>query len=337
MRGFLLALLLLFGVVFVLTRASEVQDIAAILRRGDPRWILLAFIVTAVWVWNVGTKLKAIFRALGVNEKAVPLSLIALGVNVVSAVTPSAGVGGIGYFMARTRQRGHPLGRAASAAAMYLLFDYFAALGVVALALVVLLRRHQLAWGEVLAAVFLAGFAGVIAYLLLQAMRSAERFADALAGLTRIANRLLQPIFRRDRFDIDRARHFAEDFSAGLERARRTPGGLVAPVALALSNKALLLAVLFLVFMAFRQPASAGTVIAAFGIVSLFAVVSPTPGGLGFVEGAMTLVIAAAGIPLASATVITLAFRGITFWFPLLLGFFALRWAERSSARPGPA
>ncbi|MGH2625674.1 MAG: lysylphosphatidylglycerol synthase transmembrane domain-containing protein, partial [Anaerolineales bacterium] len=240
-------------------------------------------------------------------------------------------MGGIGYFMARARRRGHPLGRAASAAAMYLLFDYFAALVVITLGLVVLLRRHQLSWGEVLAAVFLAAFAGVIAYLLVQAMRSANRFADALAGLTRFGNRLLRPIFQRDHFDVDRARDFAADFSAGLERARRTPGGLLAPMALALTNKALLLTVLFLVFLAFQQPPSTGTVIAAFGIGSLFAVVSPTPGGLSFVEGAMTLVVAAAGIPLASATVITLAYRGITFWFPLVLGFFALRWTERTA------
>jgi uncharacterized membrane protein YbhN (UPF0104 family) len=31
------------------------------------------------------------------------------------------------------------------------------------------------------------------------------------------------------------------------------------------------------------------------------------------------------GVPQAGATVVTLAYRGITFWLPFLLGFVALR------------
>jgi uncharacterized membrane protein YbhN (UPF0104 family) len=51
----------------------------------------------------------------------------------------------------------------------------------------------------------------------------------------------------------------------------------------------------------------------------------------------MTLVLTSLNVPLASAAVITLAYRGVTFWFPLLLGFVALRWTERVSHRTGAA
>ena len=61
----------------------------------------------------------------------------------------------------------------------------------------------------------------------------------------------------------------------------------------------------------------------------LFYIVSPTPGGLGFVEGALILVLTSLGVPQAGATVVTLAYRGITFWLPFLLGFVALRRVKR--------
>jgi uncharacterized protein (TIRG00374 family) len=332
-----LALLLLFTLGFILTRGAEVQQIAATLQRGDVRWISLALAIQFAWLVNVGASLRAIFRALGVGERLRDLIPMAMVVNLVSVVTPTIGMGGMAYFIGRARQRGHPVGRATTAAAMYLLYDYFAVLVVIGLGLIVLVRRNQLTSGEVFASVFLAAYAGVLAFLLYLGMRSAHRFGDALAVLGKIGNRILRPLVKRDRFDVLHAQEFARDIAEGLEAARRSPGGLVLPAALALSNKAWMIATLFLMFLAFGQPFSVGTLIAGYSIGALFAVVSPTPSGLGFVEGAMTLVLTSLNVPLASAAVITLAYRGVTFWFPLLLGFVALRWTERVSHRTGAA
>jgi uncharacterized membrane protein YbhN (UPF0104 family) len=40
-------------------------------------------------------------------------------------------------------------------------------------------------------------------------------------------------------------------------------------------------------------------------------------------------VLTSLGVPQAGATVVTLAYRGITFWLPFLLGFVALRRVKR--------
>jgi hypothetical protein len=61
----------------------------------------------------------------------------------------------------------------------------------------------------------------------------------------------------------------------------------------------------------------------------LFFVMTPTPGGLGFVEGILILVMSSLDVPNESALVITLAYRGLTFWLPFILGFFAYRWFHR--------
>ncbi len=60
----------------------------------------------------------------------------------------------------------------------------------------------------------------------------------------------------------------------------------------------------------------------------LFWIVSPTPQGIGVVEGVMTLVFTSLGVPAAVSTTVTLAFRGLTFWLPLIVGFIILRWVR---------
>ncbi len=53
----------------------------------------------------------------------------------------------------------------------------------------------------------------------------------------------------------------------------------------------------------------------------LFWIVSPIPQGIGLVEGIMTLTYASLGVPTETAAIVSLSFRGLTFWLPLLLGF----------------
>jgi hypothetical protein len=83
--------------------------------------------------------------------------------------------------------------------------------------------------------------------------------------------------------------------------------------------------ILALVFLAFNVPFSPGTIIAGFSIGYLFWIVSPTPAGIGFVEGGLALALTTLNVSLGAAAVITLAFRGITFWIPLLFGMIAFR------------
>jgi uncharacterized protein (TIRG00374 family) len=172
--------------------------------------------------------------------------------------------------------------------------------------------------------------AAFLAFLLYLGMRSQDQLAAVLAWLARQVNRILKPLIHRPYLSEARARAFARDASQGLREVRHSPENLFFPAALALSNKALLISILSLMFMAFDVPLSVGTLIAGFSIGYLFFIVSPTPSGIGFVEGALTLALVSMYIPLGAAAVVTLAYRGITFWVPLAVGGIALRYLHRS-------
>ncbi len=54
--------------------------------------------------------------------------------------------------------------------------------------------------------------------------------------------------------------------------------------------------------------------------------VSPTPGGLGVVEASLISALTASGISPDSAIAVTLVYRFVTFWAPLLPGYIAFRY-----------
>ena len=82
-----------------------------------------------------------------------------------------------------------------------------------------------------------------------------------------------------------------------------------------------------------------GTLVAGFCIAYLFTIVSPTPSGIGVVEGALAIGLSSMGVPLSAATVVTVAYRGLTFWLPFLYGFVGIRvlehrWAQHRAEPP---
>ena len=52
----------------------------------------------------------------------------------------------------------------------------------------------------------------------------------------------------------------------------------------------------------------------------------PTPGGIGGVEAVMSAALAAAGLDVPLAVSATLLFRLVTFWLPVIPGWFAFRY-----------
>jgi uncharacterized protein (TIRG00374 family) len=165
-------------------------------------------------------------------------------------------------------------------------------------------------------------------------MQSAVSFGNALAKLARFFNRLMRPFIHRDYLSEAHAHEFAHDAAEGLILIRNRPRNIVIPLILAIASKVTQIIILILIFLAFKIPISIGTVIACFSIATLFVIVSPTPAGIGVVEGALTLALTSMYISLEDAAVITLSYRGITFWIPMLAGAIALRVLEKVGIEP---
>jgi hypothetical protein len=325
MRKFIFAVILLLGVIFIIGRLAEVQSIVETIQKGDWRFIFLACIIELLWLVTVAATYRTIFTSIGLSEHLDKLVAMAAAANFINTVAPAAGFGGMAIFISESRQSGNSSGRVTVASVLYVLYDYTAFLIILTLGFIVLFRRNNITATEITAALILIAIAVALASLLYLGTRSAQKLGNTLAWIARLVNRSFKLIIHRDYLQESRAHEFAQEAADGLAEIRASHRNLLLPVLLALGNKALLILILFLMFLAFDVPASLGTVIAAFSIGYLFVIVSPTPSGIGIVEGVLTLILNSFYIPLGAAAVITLAYRGVTFWLSLLIGFFAFR------------
>lgn len=336
MRKFLIAVGLLFGVIFIAGHFSEVERIINTIQRGDWRYIVLALLLILLWLVNIAGSYKAVFQTVGIDEKLTRLTIMSAAATFINTVAPSAGIGGMAIFIAEARQKGKSGARTMVASALYVIYDYLGFFLLLSLGLLVLFRRNNLNMTQIIASVILLGICGGMVFLLYLGFKSEEALADALAWLAKTVNKILRPFLKRDRLSVDKARDFAHDAVQGISELRNQPADLIYPFILALTNKAILLVIFFLMFKAFQVPVSIGTVVAGTSLTYLFLIVSPTPSGVGIVEGILTLALRSMYIPGNDALVITLAYRGVTFWFPLLLGGLAMRWLDTNPAEPQP-
>jgi len=329
MRKLLLALIFLLGIVFIVARKGEIQSTAETLQRGNLWFIFLAIIVEGLWSLNCGASFKAIYHGMGIEEQLGTLSLIVSAANFVNVIAPSGGVSGMTIFVSEARRRNYSAARVTAAGVLYLLFDYLGLIAILVVGLVVMIRRNDLSLVVILASAALIGLAMLFTYLINLGMQSALSFGNALAKLTRIINRVMRPFIHRDYLSEAKAHEFAHDAAEGLILLRSQPRSILIPLGYAITNKISQVLILTLVFMAFKIPVSIGTVIACFSIATLFVIVSPTPAGLGFVEGALTWALTRMYISGGDALVIVLSYRGITFWIPMLVGMISIRGLEK--------
>ncbi|MEW6401275.1 MAG: lysylphosphatidylglycerol synthase transmembrane domain-containing protein [Chloroflexota bacterium] len=337
MRKLFLVVVLFLGIAVVAISFSELETIALTLRQSHLRYFALAILVQLVWFVVLGRMYQSIYHLLGVDEQMLTLSRIASAANFVNVVAPTAGVGGIALFAAEARRRGHPAGKVTIAAALFLILDQAAFLVILALGLIVLVRRNHLDMGEITASLILLAVAMVNASVLYLGYRSEQKLGDMLASLVRGVNRVVNFFGKENFLSQARAHEFAHEISDGFAGLTEKPSALIRPVLWGILSKSLLMGVLICAFLSFEVPFSAGTIIAGFSIAYLFLIVSPTPSGIGVVEGIMPIALSSLRVDWSQAVVITLTYRTVTFWLPFGIGAWAFRSLHARGEQPSAA
>jgi glycosyltransferase 2 family protein len=337
MPKFIIVIVLFLAITLVIFSFSELQDVVHTLQQANAWFVALSVLIEAGWFVALGAMFQSIYSVLGLKESARRLTLLAAASSFVGVVTPSAGFGGLAIFVADGRDRGHPLAKVTVAGALYALMDQAAFLCVLALGTMVLIRRNHLGAAQIGASLILLAIAGFIAFLLYLAYRSPQALGNVLARLARAVNMILRPFLHRPYLSEARAHDFAAEVSDGLGSIPEKPRSLIRPFLFSLALKILLMGVLVCSFLSFDVPFSAGTIVGSFAIAYLFMIVSPTPSGVGVVEGVMAVSLSTLGVDFSQAVIITLAYRGVTFWLPLAVGAVALRMLRLGTPKSAPA
>ena len=333
MRKLLYIVILILVIYFIKAHFAELQLVTNTLSQGDWRWLLAAVAVQFLWLVTIAAALQSTYRLVGVRERLRHLIPLATAANFVNVVAPSYGLGALAVLISDGKQRGNRAAKVSTGAVLYLVYDYLGFLIVLLPGMIILGNKGVLDAVLITASIFAISVSVITILLTILGIRSADKLGRAVLWLAGTANRILQPILRRDVIDQTNAQDFARDFADGLQHVRRSPVRLLLPLLLAVSRKLVMMTILYLVSRAFHTPLDLFTLIAVFSTSYLFTIASVTPSGVGFVEGAMIVYLNALQVPLATSVAISLAYRGITFWLTLVYGLIAIRIVDYSNGR----
>ena len=329
MRKFLFVLIVFLAAAFLYLSFGELETIIQTLRQGNIAVIFLAVLIQVAWFLVMGLIYHSLYRVLGMQESLYRLSLLSASATFVNIVAPTVGMSGMAFFISQATGKGRPPGKITIVTMLALFLDYVAFLFILTLGLIVLFRRHDLGPTEIAASSVMFAIAAVFGFLLYLGSRSEDALGSTLARMARLVNRVMDPFIHRPYLSEARAHEFARDMASDLKSLPEKYQSLLIPLLYSLASKALLMCVLLTVFLAFKVPFSIGTIIGGYAISYLFVILTPTPAGVGIVEGVMPLALSSLRVPWSAAVVITLAYRGITFWFPLAFGALAMRLLRR--------
>ena len=325
MRKFIFILLVFLSAALLYLSFGELESILETIQHGNLWFVFLALLLQCAWFFVSGSTYLSLYRLLGLDGTVYKFSLMSAAATFVNTVAPSAGMGGTVVFISNAYRNDHSPGKATVASMLNLFLDYVAFLFVLTLGLIVLFRRNDLGATEIAASAVIFGIAIGLGFLLYLGSRSASALGNALAKMAQLINRIARPFIHRDYLSEARAHEFASEMSTDLKSLPERPRSLLKPLLYAFANKALMMTILMVSFLSFEVPFTAGTIIGGFSIAYLFLIVSPTPSGIGIVEGIMPLALSSLRVPWSQAVIITLVYRGITFWVPLGVGAIAFR------------
>ena len=332
MRKILVGILIILGVLFVINYFSQLGSIVNVAKQGDWRFISLAIFVEFLWLFAAAATYWAVYRALGINKSLLRLVPIAAASNFVNIVAPSGGASSLAVLISDAKRNKIPRAHATVAQVLFILVEYIGFTFFLVVGLVALFRNVGLNPPELIASALLWLSALALAAVLYLGSQSEKLLARTLLRFIRFINKIIFPFRKRILLKEQHADTIAKQIADGLMQVKEKPGKLLLAVLIAALSKALLLLVFMLMFLAFKVPLVASTLFAAFALAYLFVIVSPTPSGIGVVEGLVTLSLISLRVPVGAAALIVLGYRAITFWLPLFLGMLAV---QRLSIRSG--
>lgn len=314
--------------VFLVYLAGHVTTPSALLRHlAQPQWdwAAVALVGQGVSFALYGGLYKYGFRAVGVATGAWRLIGIIFASIFVKTVVPLTGAAAMTVFIDDASTRGQSGARAAAGTIVVTVIDLLIAVPFIGLGMAVLAGRGRLALYDILGTALFVAFIGLLIVGLAVSGLYPSLMETVLHWARRLVNRAGRLVRRPVLLSEGWVRRNAHQFASA---AAAIPGHR-RDIAIAALFSALLHAVnvvvLYALFLALNRTPGLGVILAGLGAATVFFVIAIVPDGIGAVEGAMALTFVSLGIDPATAILVTLGYRVLTIWAPVVLGFFVAR------------
>ena len=328
-----LLVLLAIAVHAILPQLATLESTAAELRQM--RWwaVGLAAMAQAVSLGAYGYTVQSVARLTRDQIGGIAAVRVALAATSIGLV--SGGPLGFGAATHRwLRDRGFSADGAALCASVPGILNITALVAFTVIGVTYLVAHHVLGHSQrvtlAMLGVVVVGLVLLTTWLLTSPERTIRLVTAVRRGLQRVRRRVVTDAPGADL----RSR-------IGFIHESLRNGAWLRPLLGAIGKLAFDVVTLFLLFVGTGDVIHPLALLAGYALPQLVGTISFVPGGLGIVEGGMTGLFVAIHVPAATAVLVVLAYRGLSFWAPLLLGIpFAVglersrRGALRAASQP---
>lgn len=288
-------------------------------------WVLLFMVVWQVLNYHSYSELyRGLFKILGNKVKYWPMYRVAIELNFVNHVFPSAGVAGFSYFGFRMKQLGVAPSKATLVQMMrfvliFISFQVLLLLGVVALALDGRANNFTILVASSIGTLLVVG-----SLIAMYIVGNKSRIDAFTVTLTKVLNKLIQTVRRKhpETINISWVRTLFLDLHKDYIILKKNYRALKWPLVYALFANVTEIATVYVVFLAFGEPVNIGAVILAYAVANFAGLISVLPGGIGVYEALMTGVLAVGGVPPSIGIPVTVMYRILSMAIQLPPGYY---------------
>jgi uncharacterized protein (TIRG00374 family) len=329
-RVIYLVLVVLF-VYFILKNINDGKELITLLWHAKWQFVILALLLQVIRYILFSLLYKKAFNVYEIKWKLKDIFPMVFAAQSINLFAPFAPFPGSSVFIQRARKEKIPALNILASMFLITLFDYLALCPLLAISIYLQLINQNL---------FLYEIVGIFAFLLLILTLFIILFFGILSpkilqGLFWFTETLINKfhfLFKKRNFFIpgwstSRTIQFVE-LSKKLISGGQSKRELLS---ISAAKHAVDITTFFLLFLAFGKAISIPTLFVGYSLMILFLVVTPSPQGVGFVETITPAVFKSMGVKIETATLATLAFRGLNLWLPVLVGFWFLHRAFKNS------
>lgn len=325
-------------VVWLSRLDTDLEQVVETLSQGSPYLLTLAFSMELIFLLLMTFHYHYVFKILGYPKRFLEMFEKNMANIFFNVLTPAGGVGGMAYLAQVLSSKrgvsfgGNLVGVFTMLASYYIGFFMFAVPSVFYLTNI---NGYISSTGIIALSIFTVYNLVLISTIVLAIFKPLRvkyfffKFKSIYQKLGRIKEGSLLAL--SDEI-LDRN---LNDFTIASKvfTNRKTKLELINVQFLGVFGNVLQICILYVVFLAFDVQVDVIDLVVIYVLFYLFTVVSPTPQGVGFVEGVIQIAMVSLGYGGGDAFIVTMSYRLITAWMPVLLGlifFRKLNWNSQS-------
>ena len=317
MRKLIFGIIIIVALVIVFMRGDSFFELIETMKTGATIPLVIAIGTQFCKYISQSFAFSNAFKTVGETIKPRHTINLVFGMFFMNTIAPSVGASGIVLVVDDARRRGVPTGRATSAAILMQISIETGFLVIMLIGFTVLAFTGTMNPFWIVFALVVVALVGFMASLLVLGRRKPHVVRRPLMWVERTVNKILVK-FKRDPLE-PWAAALVESFSEAAGMIGHNPHKAVKVFLFSILASTCELTCFILCGIGFGVdilPALIG----GYVVATLFAMISLTPQGVGFVEAAILVLMTAYGISTAAATAVGIVYRGLVFWMPFIIG-----------------